>query len=36
MLFVRGKGVSEIAKRQGRWYRGTQIIDNTQHYEARP
>jgi alkaline phosphatase len=34
MLYVHGKGVSEIAKRQGRWYHGTPIIDNTQLYEA--
>jgi alkaline phosphatase len=34
MLYVHGRGVNEIVKRQGTWYGGTQIIDNTQLYEA--
>jgi alkaline phosphatase len=34
MLYVHGRGVNEIARRQGKWYPGTQIIDNTQLYEA--
>jgi len=34
MLYVHGRGISSVAKRQGTWYRGTQLIDNTQLYEA--
>jgi alkaline phosphatase len=34
MLYARGKGINTLAKRQGRWYPGTQILDNTQLFEA--
>ena len=34
MLYARGKGINSLAKRQGKWYPGTQILDNTQLFEA--
>jgi alkaline phosphatase len=34
MLYITGRGIGEIAKRQGAWYPGTRILDNTQLYEA--
>jgi len=34
MLYARGQGINTLAKRQGKWYRGTQILDNTQLFEA--
>jgi alkaline phosphatase len=34
MLYTTGKGINFLAKRQGDWYPGTQILDNTQMYDA--
>jgi alkaline phosphatase len=34
MLYAHGNGVNTLAKRQGDWYPGTQILDNTQLFEA--
>jgi alkaline phosphatase len=34
MLYAHGKGIDTLAKRQGQWYPGTRILDNTQLFEA--
>ena len=34
MLYAKGKGINTLAQRQGDWCPGSQIVDNTQLFEA--